>query len=562
MNNPKSSPFFLAQVAVVASLFAALYLLTLGRVFTESPDTITYIQEIDKGCFFDAPHLLYNPAAVLWLSFWRLFGLAADSALGIESLNAIAGALTVTLFFVILRKRLGLGFFPALCASALPAFSYGLWLYSTTVEVIALQFFPLMLAFYLLTAPRLSAASCFWLGIIHGVAVLFYQLNGLFLLIALDVLLLQKNRLDISRFRAICLYLAPLGLTVVLAYGAVMLSEHSFHSWRQAIIWLLNYAANSSSGGRHDISLATVAEVGIGASHAIIGGHFLFNLPPVKHLLDLALMSNSLTKNAFLARNLPVNAVYLLTTLTIITCVIVFLGSALAIAKRRGSLWRQSPLWRSGLLWLIFYSLFAIVWVPADVEFWIIPASVFWLLLVTLWCGGNEFPARRQTAPALAFAAIAACLAAVNYGGSVYWLTKPVNDYYQVKISPIVRETSQGDLTILLDPWRLDEYLERFSKSDFIALTSFYEKNGEQSLEKLLAVIHNRLAAGRRVFIMEEVLHGAPATSGAGFAAFTEKASRNLHELYAHTWRPRPTEAGTVYRLEAQDTGTDTDYRR
>ncbi|MDR3089387.1 MAG: hypothetical protein LBU39_06180 [Desulfobulbaceae bacterium] len=549
MDNQQNPRFFPVEIGGVAALFSTLYLLTLSGNYSEAHDAIIYILDSMSGASFHPAHLLYNWLNAMWAAFWQMCGFAADRARCIERLHALVGALVVTAFFVIVRKRVGLSFFAAFSAACLPAFSYGLWLYSTTLEVIVTPLFFLLTALYLLTAPRVSAAACFGIGILHGLAVLFHQMNAFFLLVALDVLLLQKNRLEISHLRALRLYLTPLTLLVIVPYAAVMLIGHSFQSWQEALIWLLNYATETDKYWQ-GFSLATLASSCIGATHSFIGGHFLFNLPPIKHVLELNLAGKELIDNAFLARHLPIQTIYTLVFLTAAAFALVLAASILAMTRRRGSLGRNPPVWRSGLIFLTVFVIFAIIWNPSDAEFWIIPAMLFWLLMAIFWHGDGKSASRRR-AVALTSLAIAICLAAVNYGGSIRWLTQPENDYYRVKIAPIIDQAKPGDLTIVRDTWIFDGYIGYFTKSDYIGMTTFYEQKRERASERLLAAISERLAAGQRVFIMADALQGASLERDAGFAVFQKEASGNLHERYGKIWRPMTNEAGTVYILDA-----------
>ena len=79
------------------------------------------------------------------------------------ALNAVFGAPSVSIFYLLLRRRLSLSSAAALVGTALMTFlPDGVWFDSTTVEVYVIPLFFLLWTFYLLTAARISGSGQGW----------------------------------------------------------------------------------------------------------------------------------------------------------------------------------------------------------------------------------------------------------------------------------------------------------------------------------------------------------------------------------------------------------------
>ena len=97
----------MGELAVPFIAYSLLYVLTLSNVLSVATDSISYINQIDRGReFFHPHHLLYKPFAWMWIALWRQAGIHLDSAILVSALNAIFGALTLCVFYSFLRVRL------------------------------------------------------------------------------------------------------------------------------------------------------------------------------------------------------------------------------------------------------------------------------------------------------------------------------------------------------------------------------------------------------------------------------------------------------------------------
>jgi hypothetical protein len=216
-----------------------LYVFTISGNLSIAHDTIYYVSRIDAGPTTDLAfrtdgilrrdfsyhphHLLYDGVAPVWVQLTRTASVASDSAYLVSLLNAVFGSLTLCVFHLILRSRLGLGRATSLAGTALPAFSFGFWFYSVCVEVYIIPTFFLSLSLYLLTSSQVSVKRFGLVGFTHGLAVLFYQVHLLFLPVVLVVALTRKPRSSSPSWRSLLAYAAMLVITVGIPYARVML---------------------------------------------------------------------------------------------------------------------------------------------------------------------------------------------------------------------------------------------------------------------------------------------------------------------------------------------------
>ncbi|MFH1675688.1 MAG: hypothetical protein ABIC40_01600, partial [bacterium] len=133
-SNEKSCSIF--ELALVFTASFVVYALTMANNYSQAPDGIYYINNIDaKWEIFHPHHLLYTPLAIVIVKIFHLFGYTGDSIIPVSLMSSFFGSLTLCVFYCIMRKRLNLGIPASLIATALPAFSFGFWFYSIAIEV-------------------------------------------------------------------------------------------------------------------------------------------------------------------------------------------------------------------------------------------------------------------------------------------------------------------------------------------------------------------------------------------------------------------------------------------
>jgi hypothetical protein len=445
------------QLLVFAGAFI-FFLVTLAENFSGPHDSITYLTGIVDGYpLVNQHHLLYHYAAYCWLQFWQLIFPGVKDYYIIESFSSLWGSLSLVVLYSFFRYRF---YFTGVQAafSILPiAFSYGFWFYSVNIEVYAPPLFFILLALYYLTRPVLSNLDWFRVFLLHCLAIVFHQVNALFLPVVLWKLWEQRGQL--SFIRGFIAY-AIMGVALVggayFIVGWIVEEQNSFSKWIQ---WMRGYSSGSVFW--YPLSAKTPIDVSYGFAHAMLGGHYVFQIPTVKEIINSSLASHSLGDEIYIARNIdPGMAV----SLTILTAVLGFVmiwlfvrmaGNFRSLRARSGSV--ITPL----ILTFFIYSAFFTFWMPEILEFWILQTVIVWLLLL------GAIPAK-QLSPGLTIPRIAAFLAimlfCINYFGSIRWMQSKENDFYYVKAKTVEKTASTNDLVLMQDGWIVKDFLAYFTK--------------------------------------------------------------------------------------------------
>ena len=547
-------------LAVFLAAFA-LYAATPSANLGAAHDGVVYLAAIEAGRDpFHPHHLLYQPAAMLWLDAWRRLGVDADGARVVGLLGSLFGALAVAAFFAVLRRRLGLELGRALAGAALAATSFGLWFYSVTVEVYTVPLVFLVGAFYALAAPRPGPRAFAAAGLLHGLAVLFHQSHLLFAGVSLAAAWLARRDSGAPTGRLVAAYVAALVPTAALPYALVVVGEVRPTSVTEAWRWLTLYAHHSPSFWRPP-DLATPARVAAGLGRAFVGGHFAFALPAARELAAHFLDGHWLADEAFLVRDMGVGTARALLALAAAFAAAVAILTARAASWRpRGAIGVPGP-GRTVLVlavaWIVPYGAFFAVWQPTNVEFWIAPSLALWLFVLAVWARAE----RGRSRPVVGMAgmgALALVLLGVNYAGSIRLLADPANDYYRAVTAPLAAEAAPGDLIVIGREWILAAYLERATDVPVMSLDVAYAGAGDPDafVRRVGRAVDATLARGQRVVLSDEALHLDPETvrrAGPGILAvgalLTRYGSR-LRTVAAPGGGP-----GTIHVIEPEPRG-------
>jgi hypothetical protein len=520
-----------AGLAAGLAAVGALYGATLSENLGAAHDGIAYLNQIESGKDLLHPHhVLYAPLARLWLVAARSLGIEADGARVVALLSAAGGLAALALFQAALR-RLGRPPAEALLATALPALSFGFWFYSVSVEVYLLPLPFLLGAFVLLLAPSATPARLCAAGALHGVATLLHQAHALFaVVVAAHVLAVPRPR----SARAGAAYLASVGSLVLGGYALALAAEGP-PTLAAALGFLLGHAG--APGFFEPLSPSTPLRMLIGAGRALVGGHFAFALP-LRAPIERALPGQYLDDEIYLVAELGAPAAWVLLAGAAL------LGATLLVLLVRGlgALRRCDPAARRGAglagVWIATYSAFFAFWVPHNLEFWIPQSIAFWLIFAAV-----------PRAPA-ALAALALCLGALNYAGSIRWLADPDRDLYRALVRPFEREARPGDLVVVGRGWILRDYAMRFTPAeviDLVGVSGRVDDAGERARE-VRAAIDGTLQRGGRVFVSGEAVRLHPSLARAVGPA-TARAFEDLWDPYRAGWETVPGPASPCFRI-------------
>jgi hypothetical protein len=497
-----------AETSTVWLVTTALYALTLARNLSIAHDSIDYLLNIEQHLLsFHPHHLLYHWTALTWLTFWSPLLGHVDHMLVVEMLNAVLGGVVIALFYAVLRQRLGLTPFSASLGTTLPAFSFGLWFYSTAVEVYIIPIAFLMLTFYILSARELTLRSFLAAGGTHGLAILFHQSYLLFGVAVLCAAFLPRANHRPPAWRALAAYTAVVAPVVVIPYLVVILGVMHIPSLTGAIAWMTLYAHHGGYWTPPGLAMGMKAAIGLGRS--FIGGHFLFASPHLQALIKRLLPDHWMMDEAYLVRTMSTWQVYLL--LLIVLTIGVFVA-VLTISRWRSAseaLRRHRAVTVLALGWLGAFTAFFLFWDPANLEFWIPQSVCLWLLALTIWSRHHESVGYERL-PLVPIALLSVGLFTVNMAGSIRWMVDPHNDYYHRKVEPLISATGPDDLIIIGRTWLYESYVRRCCSGTIVPLIDMKQQHKIEYREALATIrghIETTLRRGGRVFISDDAVH-------------------------------------------------------
>lgn len=538
----------LTEVAIPFAIYFLLYMLTLSKVPSVATDSIQYINHIDASeRFFHAHHLLYNSFAWMWIAIWRQLGVQTDSALLVSGLNAIFGALTLCVFYSVLRVRLGCDRLTALLGTSLPAFSFGFWYYSGCVEVYIIPLFFLWVCFYLLTAKHVDEKTFALVGFLNGIAVVLAQMSVLFAPVVFLAAWYAHRRGDHSVARSLRNYVFVAVPTSVIPYWAALLYVGRAGSFKSAWAWLTLYANQPQYWSAP--SVTTVVKAGAGLGQAFLGGHFIFALPGARAWVERVLHGFYMTNEVYLVRNLEKGVAYLLVALSVALFLIVITSLAAGLTHWSRLSSRKQTLVYLLLVWTLAYTIFVFFYTAVNAKLWIAQTLCIWMIFVVFLLGLKVHSGKPARRPAVILAVAVILTFVVNFMGSIRFTLDKSNDYYYSRIEPLLSLSKQGDLVIIGTAWKFQPYLRRYGNASILSLTSVYRTSGAspESVQRVQNAIDNVLAAGGKVVISKEALDPEKETIQRypGLAIFG-----TVWDQYRQRWHEIQAPTGLIYVLQ------------
>lgn len=482
------------------------FLCTLAANFSGPHDSIGYLNGMVSGKhLFHPHHLIYHFVTHYWLVFIRpIFPGIPDHYLA-EVFTAIWGSGTMAVLYSFFRHRFRLPVLSSVISLTVIAFTFGVWFYSVNIEVYAPPMFFLLLALYILTKDNFQQADLRKVILLHVMAILFHQVHVLFTVVILYKLWQQRKHINL--FSSLLQY-AITGIVLVggayFLVGWVIEGNNSMPQW---VSWFEGYTQSNDYWKPLNSKMPVL--IATGYSHAFIGGHFVFRLPPVERYLSSSLSSHSLGDEMFLARHIShgmavfLAALSLLLGLVMLWLVIRFVRHYKAISATMGNV--VTPLMLIGIV----YSVFFCFWMPEILEFWILQTILVWLLLLgTLQYSGQGIPPFKgwgPLKPLVVVAFISLMLFTINFFGSIRWMLNLENDQYYAKIKQVKEVVRDKDMVLLQDAWQLKDFLNYFAKAQV------YEAPAVDSLKPVVnKAITDCLSQGGKLYIYTEATHYQP----------------------------------------------------
>ncbi len=532
-----------------------LYILTISDNLSVSSDSIDYINIMDNNLAsgtvpFHPHHLLSQSAGVLWLAFLRSIGITSDSARIVPLLPAIIGSLTLCIFYLILRNRLGLSRILSLLGTALPAFSFAFWYYSDCVDVYNIPFLFLMLSLYLVTSDKLGVKRSVLVGFTTALAVIFHQVHILFVPVAVAAFYIRRRE-PVSFWRRTVSYLAGLVPTVALPYLLVIFAVQRFTTIDKILWWVTKYGHNSDYW--HPLSLSTLFKAVTGFSRSIIGYHFIMVIPSFKSFIERFFADNWLADEYYLVHKMDSRLAVVLLGLSILLTLLSLLFTIQRLRNIR-TIWVGTrtviPL---AAIWFVIYGSFFFFFEPHNFKFWITQSLCWWLFFIALFAFPKTSEPRKENFKVFGLSVIAILILLVNYMGSITFLTSRTNDYYYQQVAPLAEFSNCDDLIIADRSWVISSYIERFTEANILCLTDVY-KESEDSRAYILSVqdaITQTFESGGRVFVLGEAVElGAQTIRNYG-EEITDISE--LWDIYRNKWEEVELELTTLYILEPEN---------
>jgi hypothetical protein len=459
--------------------FLVRYLTSLTDVHTF--DALSYVLDVERKPWievFHPHHLAYGLLGKATLEMAKVLGYTGTSAEPLQVVNAIAGALGVASFFVLVAratKRL----LPAAFVALFLGGSYAFWYYAVEIEVytVSVLFLIIALGFMLRLLQEPRRALWVQLGLVQSCAILFHQTNVLLSapIAVVLLILLRRSGPDLKQaWREhglnFCVYLTiAAGLSILAYVGVGLLS--GFQSLEAFVWWMTNYARTGWWGGPITDQKWELLAKGLSETFAQPDGGFL-------GLLLLGLICFHLRT---LARRYVAQSLVLLS-------------------------------------WLLVYGGFFLWWEPDNVEFWIASLPPFLLLVAYALSGVRTWQPSMWVAGALACSVFAVNNDAILLRGDErYDLEHRVTDL-------LAERTGPADLLLVPDGMQelyLPYYAERTNYLSinqaiydaFVAFNLAAPQASPQPAElwdaackTIQARIEASLANGARVVIADDVL--------------------------------------------------------
>lgn len=476
----------------VFALFYVFFLFLLAQNFSGPHDSIEYLNGIlGKGPLANQHHLLYHYAAYCWYHFWHYLLPGVRAYYVVEAFSAFWGSAGLAVIYLFFRNRFGFSGLRASLSVLVVAFTYGFWFYSINIEVYTPPLFFIFSCLYLLSQKSISQKEWYLIFLFHSLAILFHQINILFLpVIAIRLWQLRKQTPWFAwMFRYAVIGVLLVGSTYFVA-GWFVEKQNTSEKW---ITWILGYA--KEGGYWEPLSAKTPVNAAVGFGHAFFGGHFVFQLAPVKKILSSSLSSHSLGDEIFVSQNISANWALLLTIL----CVLQVVLMAVLLIRFLFAFKSAQKAYPETLLVVIttffIYSGFFLFWVPEILEFWIMQTVLFWLLVLGTF--NTSIFGRIKPLPLTALAAF--LLFMVNYFGTIKWMQDFNNDLYYKKVTVVKQNAQKGDFVLLQDKWIMGGFLQYFTDLDIDGVPS-----GDSSRIPMDTRIKEQLEAHKRVLLLTE----------------------------------------------------------
>ena len=492
------------QAIALAVLTFVLYTLTRSRYNTF--DAVSYSNQIenlyrqtsDKHWLFHPHHIAFNVTGYVAWKVLGLLGLHLRVLTLLEGINAVCGAVGVAFLYKILRTHLTRSRWMPMLISVGLAVSYGYWICATDGRVNMPSVALLIASFYYLArmVENRDARLAVVAGSIAGVAALYHESAGLFILVGLVAawiapapVSLGSEAIGKKRCVLACSFLGPWIGIFVSAYLLVGIGVLGFRSISSFQHWTNSYS-----------------ELGWWWNWDIV-----HNIRLDAYALRHAAFVEPLGKQGtfHLYKNTP-EAVQLLYYSSLVGW---FAGLyAFAVALPLLVRTHHAKMMLLCASWIVAYATFFTVWSPGYFVFWVpvlVPISIL-LSLALAHFSGRRGGILVTWVTALWIGAMALTNLSISI---VPHLTAKSDPFRQIAYD-IARHTLPGDLIVVAGAGDLAQSevdIPYFSLRNCISLHTTLTRQHENiahSGQIISVAIATDLDAGHRVYVFDDLVHG------------------------------------------------------
>ncbi|MEJ5244288.1 MAG: hypothetical protein WHV28_01100 [Bacteroidota bacterium] len=415
----------------VYSVFLAIYLLTLSKNQAIAHDGIIYAARAKEGVWvFHPHHLLYHVFTLLVIKGIHIFIPSCEVYLILSGINSAFGAALVTLFCLILIERYDFKRIQAISASFLVAFSYGIWYYSTCVEVYIIPlFFAVLSLYYFLKNPD----DYFKISLFAALATLFHQTYVFLLFVYLISFLFSRKKTSIILKFGIYFL-----LLVGIPYVLVLIFDYKVKSISEAY-YELTFYAHKLPYFWSKLGFSIILNDLIGFARVITSIHLILGLDFVQNIISNYFSSNSFKEEYYLIRNASNWEIYFALILLFTLCTIFCYFFTISIKNFiKNKSYKIEKVWL--ILFLIFFVGFFSFWSSNNLEFWI--SIYFFLILFLVIFNKNNVNFKL-------YLTIGILLFSYNFISTTQFVLTSDNDFYQNKINNLKLAIDKNDLLVI-----------------------------------------------------------------------------------------------------------------
>lgn len=445
----------------------AIYLLTLSHNQAIAHDGIIYAQKAKEGVWvFHPHHLLYHVFSLLCIKLIHTLGFSLQEHILMSAINSIFGAALITLILKIFIDIYKLRKFYSLVAVGLIAFSYGVWYYSTCVEVYIIPLFFAVLSyyFYLKNPEEILKVS-----ISASLATLFHQTYIFLLFVYLINLIYNRVKLiSITKFALqYALFVGvPYILVLFLDYKARSLAEAYYH---------LTYYAQELPEFWSRIGISMILNDIVGFTRVIFSIHLLLSFSFVQNLIFKYFASHSFKEEIFLIRNITsIDQIFGLTLLFVLVLAFIYFVIISLVNFLKNKEYKSDKVWF--ISYLLFFGGFFTLWSSNNLEFWISVYVFTIIFLIRL----NSFNLNYKF-----YLITSIFLLLFNFISTTQFVVNPNNDFYQTRINEIKPFINKNSLLVIDKNYMLFDYLRY---NDYTNVLKIDEYNENYNSEKVYFV--------------------------------------------------------------------------